>query len=474
MGLKVISVAALSAVLAGCSPSVCEDQSMINMILAGASSINYNNVQGYSKIDGIDANVIDIDEVKSEPGRIVCTARFEASGDLAKLATVFERVGKDAGTDWLSEQGLAELNAMGTAFENVDELITADAVAKERVEAEMKPKTLTASSAITYALNPNEGSPAFIGWQHTSPDDNFLVNYSRVATKMMNEAIANELKVQGYESLEQKRKIEGEVRGKSSQFDSLSQAITRDSDKVAELSKKQAELEKSLAALEQEKSTLEPKVKPVIDAAKGKVIVADNPEFSSNGAYWAKSDMLSVKELSLRGSVTNNTDKYVRRVRYEGWIMASGASGPTPLAFNAYTSGNIAPGKSGKIYAAAVTGDSIFKSRGILVSAAIVDSPRVGGWLRVVEYDTDIERNIRTTPVREDVVRYLTIDADLSATTNQIREATTQLASLTESVEVARRQQEALREELAVATKSLPKSSALYQKFAGAQVKAGL
>jgi prefoldin subunit 5 len=473
MGLKVISVAALSAVLAGCSPSVCEDQSMINMILAGASSINYDNVQGYSKIDGVEADVIDIDEVKSEPGRVVCSARFEASGDLTKLAYIFDKVGTDAGTDWLSEQGLAELNAMGTAFESVDELIKADAVAKERVEAEMKPKTLTASSAITYAVNPNEGSPAFIGWQHTSPDDNFLVSYSRAAAKMMNEAVANELKVQGYESLEQKRKIEGEVRGKSSQFDSLSQAITRDSDKVAELSKKQAELEKSLTALEQEKSTLEPKVKPVIDAAKSKVAVANNSEFTFDGLYWDSNKTFNSKDLILKGTVKNNTGKYVKGIKLEGWIMASGVDGPTKLAFNAYIFDSVAPGKTGKIYGRAVSSDSSF-GHNLLVSAPIANSPRVGGWLRAVEYDTDTERNIRTTPVGEDVVRYLTIDADLSATTNQIREASTQLASLTESVEVAKRQQEALREELAVATKSLPKSSALYQKFAGAQVKAGL
>lgn len=446
---------------------------MINMILAGASSINYDNVQGYSKIDGLDANVIDIDEVKSEPGRVVCSARFEASGDLGNLAIVFERVGKDAGTDWLSEQGLADLNAMGTAYESVDELIKGDAVAKERVEAEMKPKTITASSAITYAVNPNDGSPAFIGWQHSSSDDNFLVNYSRAAAKMMNEAVANELKVQGYESLEQKRKIEGEVRGKSSQFDSLSQSITRDSDKVAELSKKQAELEKSLVALEQEKSTLEPKVKPVIDAAKSKVAVANNSEFNFDGLYWDSNKTFNSKDLILKGTVKNNTGKYVKGIKLEGWIMASGVDGPTKLAFNAYIFDSVAPGKTGKIYGRAVSSDSTF-GHNLLVSAPIANSPRVGGWLRAVEYDTDTERNVRTTPVGEDVVRYLTIDADLSATTNQIREASTQLASLTESVEVAKRQQEALREELAVATKSLPKSSALYQKFAGAQVKAGL
>lgn len=446
---------------------------MINMILAGASSINYDNVQGYSKIDGVDADVIDIDEVKSEPGRVVCTARFEARGDLGKLAYIFDKIGTDAGNDWLSEQGLGELKAMGAAIENVDELVKADAIAKERLEAEMKPKTFTVSSAITYAVNPNDGSPAFIGWQHTSPDDNFLVNYSRAAAKMMNEAVANELKVQGYESLEQKRKIEGEVRGKSSQFDSLSQAITRDSDKVAELSKKQAELEKSLAALEQEKSTLEPKVKPVIDAAKSKVAVANNSEFTFDGLYWDSSKTFHIKDLILKGTVKNNTGKYVKGIKLEGWIMASGVDGPTKLAFNAYIFDSVAPGKTGKIYGRAVSSDSSF-GHNLLVSAPIANSPRVGGWLRAVEYDTDTERNIRTTPVGEDVVRYLTIDADLSATTNQIREASTQLASLTESVEVAKRQQEALREELAVATKSLPKSSALYQKFAGAQVKAGL
>lgn len=473
MGLKVISVAALSAVLAGCSPSVCEDQSMINMILAGASSINYDNVQGYSKIDGVEADVIDIDEVKSEPGRVVCSARFEASGEMRKLLRIFERVGNDAGTDWLSAQGLAQIKAFGTALVQADELENQDAGSKARIENELNTQTLTASSAITYAVNPNDGSPAFIGWQHSSPEDNFLVNFARQSAMIVNEAIANELKVQGYESLEQKSKIEGEVRGKSSQFDSLSQAITRDSDKVAELSKKQAELEKSLVALEQEKSTLEPKVKPVIDAAKSKVAVANNSEFTFDGLYWDSNKTFNSKDLILKGTVKNNTGKYVKGIKLEGWIMASGVDGPTKLAFNAYIFDSVAPGKTGKIYGRAVSSDSSF-GHNLLVSAPIANSPRVGGWLRAVEYDTDTERNVRTTPVGEDVVRYLTIDADLSATASQIREATTQLASLTESVEVAKRQQEALREELAVATKSLPKSSALYQRFAGAQVKAGL
>lgn len=478
MKFRHIALVILSIAVAGCSPSVCEDPAMKNMILLGASAINYDQIQGYYKIEGIEADVIDIDEVKAEVDHVVCAAKLKAKGSIGPLNDVFERVSRDSGTDFISQKGMKEIEGLVLALDKMKELSVTDEGVETRLQNGINAEQITISSDITFAVNPNNGSLVFVGWRHSSRDNYLLSSYAREATAVIERLLAHEIRSQGYESFEHKIEIEGSVRDTAIYFNKLEQIIESDSSKLAALTEKQVELTQQLSILETEKSALEVKVKPIIDGASSKIMVVNSPNFTFERLFWDTTYASMYSDLlPLTGKVKNNSSEVAEFLDLEGWIFLGDVSNPIKVTLYGFFSKDLAPGEFGTFSGELTPVDVSLKPdtvHSVYLSTLKTNASLVGGWFRPANTDTDKQNKLPKAIEGEEVFRYIEIVSEAQTTVNSIKTIEPKITGLNQSIESARLQRDDLYKELVAATKSLPKTSALYQKFAGANVKASL